>query len=135
NLNTLYRLLSKYTNAYFNKNARRAPIGKIVFGLLSSPDYSFKDFKAVMKNGYANNTALWKELLNIDLTPQLAEVKIKYLLLQGETDIITSTANVLEAVEGCDNKNVSVKIVKNSGHMPSADAMTECFQILLQYIM
>lgn len=134
NLKKLYKLLSKYTNAYFNKNAKRAPIGKIVLGLLTSPDYSFKDFKAVIKNGYANNSTLWKELLNIDLTPQLSEVKIKYLLLQGETDIITSTANVLEAVERCENKNVTVKIVKKSGHMPSAEAMDECFQILLQFI-
>lgn len=134
NLKSLYKLLNKYTNAYFNKNARRAPIGKIVFGLLTSPDYSFKDFKAVIKNGYANNTSLWKELLNIDLTSQLAKVQIKYLLLQGETDIITSTANVLEAVRECENKNVTVNIVKNSGHMPSAEAMDKCFQILLQFI-
>lgn len=134
NLKMLYKLLSKYTNAYFNKNAKRAPIGKIVFGLLTSPDYSLKDFKAVMKNGYANNKSLWKELLNIDLTPLLAELKIKYLLLQGETDIVTSTANVLKAVEGCGNKNVTVKVVKNSGHMPSVEAMDECFRTLLQFI-
>lgn len=134
NLKTLYKLLSKYTNAYFNKNAKRAPIGKIVFGLLTSPDYSLKDFKAVMKNGYANNKTLWKELLKIDLTPRLAELKIKYLLLQGETDIVTSTGNVLKAVEGCSNMNVTVKVVKNSGHMPSAEAMVECFRTLLQFI-
>ena len=73
NLKMLYKFLCKYTNAYFNKNAKRAPIGKIIFGLLTSPDYSLKDFKAVMKNGYANNTTLWKEILSIDLTPRLAE--------------------------------------------------------------
>lgn len=134
NLKILYKLLSKYTNAYFNKNAKHAPIGKIIFGLLTSPDYSIKDFKAVIKNGYANNRTLWKELLNIDLTPQLAQVKIKYLILQGETDIVTSTANVMRAVEGCNNKNVTVKVVKHSGHMPSEKAMVECFQTLLRCI-
>lgn len=134
NLKTLYKLLNKYTNAYFNKNAKRAPMGKIVLGLLTSPDYSLKDFKAVVKNGYAHNTTLWKELLNINLTPLLAELKIKYFLLQGETDIITSTANILKAVESCKNKNVTVKVVKNSGHMPSAEAMDECLQMLLQFI-
>lgn len=61
-------------------------------------------------------------------------VKIKYLLLQGETDIITSTADVLKAAEGCNNQNVTVKVVKNSGHMPSAEAMEECFRMLLQWI-
>lgn len=134
NLKILYKLLKKHTNAYHNKNAKSAPIGKIVFGLLTSPDYSFKDFKAVMKNGYAYNTTLWKELLEIDLTPSLAEVEIKYIILQGDTDIVTSTADVLKAVENCNNKNVEVNVVKNSGHMPSADAMDECFRSLLRII-
>ncbi len=134
NLKKLYKLLSKYTNAYSNKNAKRVPMGKIIFGLITSPDYSFADFKAVMKNGYAYNKTLWKELLNIDLTPQLADVKIKYLLLQGETDIITSTSDVLKAVEGCNNENVTVKVVKNSGHVPSAEAMDECYRMLLRFV-
>lgn len=134
NLKTLYKLLSKYTNAYFNKNSKRAPIGKIVFGLLTSPDYSLKDFKAVMKNGYAKNTTLWKELLNIDLTPLIADLKVKYYLLQGETDIITSTYNLLKAVENSKNPNLTVKVVKNSGHMPSAEAMDECFNTILQVL-
>lgn len=134
NLKKLYKLLNKFTNAYFNKNSAPAPVGKIIKGLLSSPDYSFKDFLAVMKNGYRRNTSLWGELLKIDLTPLLSAVKVKYLLLQGETDIITSTKNVLQAVENCDNENVSAKVIKNSGHMPSAAAMEECFKTLLQFI-
>lgn len=134
NFKTLYKLLNKYTNAYNNKNAKPAPIGKIVLGLLTSPDYTLKNVKAVMKNGYAGNTTLWRELLNVDLTPLLAEVKINYLLLQGDTDIITSTANVLTAVKGCNNQNVSVKVIKDSGHMPSAAAMEECFAELCDFI-
>ncbi len=134
NLKALHKLLNKYTDAYNNKRAKPAPIGKIVMGLLSSPDYTFKNFKAVIKNGYAHNTSLWRELLNLDLTPLLAEVKIKYLLLQGDTDIITSTANVLNAVRGCNNQNVSVKVLKDSGHMPSAAAMEECFAALCDFI-
>lgn len=134
NLKKLYKLLSKYTNAYFNKNSKPAPIGKIVAGLLTSPDYSFKDFKAVMKNGYSKNKTLWQELLNTDLSPLLSEVKVKYLLLQGETDIVTSTANVLKAVENSDNENITVKVVKDSGHMPSASAMQEIFNMLCEMI-
>lgn len=134
NLKQLYKLLTKYTNAYYNKNAKRAPIGKIVFGLLTSPDYSFKDFQAIMKNGYAHNTTLWKELLNIDLTPLLGKVQTKYMILQGETDIITSTAEILKTVDNCNNKNVAVKIINNSGHLPSSDAMDECSRTLLQFI-
>lgn len=134
NLKTLYKLLNKYTNAYTNKNGAPAPVGKIVKGLLTSPDYSFKDFKAVMKNGYRYNTTLWRELLSIDLTALLSEVKVKYILLQGDTDIITSTENVIKAVENCNNGKVSVKVIKNSGHMPSLTAMEECFNTLLEFI-
>lgn len=134
NLKTLYKLLGKYTNAYTNKNAAPAPIGKIVKGLMTSPDYTFRDFMAVVKNGYANNTSLLREHLNSDLSPKLCDLKVKYLMLQGDTDIVTSTANVLKAVEGCGNKNVTVNVVKNSGHMPSSEAMNECFYTLLQFV-
>lgn len=134
NLKTLYKLLSKYTDAYFNKNSERMRTGAIIKGLLTSPDYSFKDFTAIMKNGYRGNTSLWTELLKTDLTPLLSEVKVKYLLLQGDSDIITSTQNVLKAVENCNNENMSVKVVKNSGHVPSAAAIVECFKTLLQFV-
>ncbi len=134
NLKTLYRLLRKHTDAYINKNAKPAPMGRIVKGLLTSPDYKFKDFKAVMKNGCAGNTKLWRELLSLDLTDLLGGVRVRYLLLQGDTDAVTSTEYALEAVKNCNNKNVSVKVVKNSGHIPSADAMAQCFNSLLEFI-
>ncbi|MDE6441301.1 MAG: alpha/beta hydrolase, partial [Clostridia bacterium] len=130
----LYKLLSKYTNAYFNKNAKPISIGKIVKGLLASPDYSFKDFMAVMKNGYRFNQTLWRELLNIDLAKSLSDVKIPYLILQGDTDIVTSTNTVAKAVIDANNENVTVKVVNNSGHMPSAASMTEIFNALFDFI-
>lgn len=40
--------LRKYTNAYENKNGEKAPMGKMIIGLLKSPDYKFKDFKAII---------------------------------------------------------------------------------------
>ncbi len=134
NLKTLYKLLNRYTNAYTNKNAAPVRVGWIVKGLLQSPDYKFRDFIAVVKNGYASNTSLWRELLSLDLSSGLSEVKIKYFILQGDTDIITSTASVLKTAEDCNNKNVTAKTVKNSGHMPSAAAMEECFNTFLQFV-
>lgn len=133
NLKKLYKLLNKYTDAYTNRNSRPAPVGKIITGLLTSPDYSFKDFLAVVKNGYRYNKTLWRELLQTDLSSCLADLKVKYLILQGDTDIITSTANVEKAVRESGNENVTVKIIKNSGHMPSAAAMEQCFEVLLQF--
>lgn len=134
NLRKLYKLLRKYTDAYTNRNAAPAPIGEIIKGLLTSPDYSFKDFKAVVKNGYRYNKTLLLDHLNTDLTHLLSEVKVRYVMLQGDTDIITSTKNVLTAVEKCGNENVSVKVIKDAGHLPSAAAMNECFKVLLQFI-
>ncbi|MDE6666719.1 MAG: alpha/beta fold hydrolase [Clostridia bacterium] len=134
NLRTLHKLLRKHTDAYNNRNAKPAPIGKIVKGLLTSPDYSFKDFKAVVKNGYQGNRSLLKEHLNTDLSPLLAQIKVKYLILQGDTDIIASTKTALEVSRNCGNPKVAVKIVKNSGHMPSAAAMEECFNTLCEFI-
>ncbi len=134
NLKTLYKLLNRYTNAYTNKNGAPVRVGRIVKGLLQSPDYKFRDFIAVVKNGYASNTSLWRELLSLDLSSGLSEVKIKYFILQGDTDIITSTASVLKASEDCNNKNVTAKTVKNSGHMPSAAAMEECFNTFLRFV-
>ena len=83
--------LRKYTNAYQNKIGAKAPMGPIIKGLLTSPDYKMKDFKAIMVNGYMKNTSLWKEILRLNLTEQLKKVEIPYIILQGDTDIVAST--------------------------------------------
>lgn len=134
NLQTLFKYLRKYTNAYFNKNSEPIKTGAIVKGLLTSPDYTFRDFKAVVKNGYRHNQSLWRELLKIDFAQSLAEVKIPYRLYQGDTDIVTSTSTVCEAVKNSGNDNLSIKIIENSGHMPSAAGMDEVLSGILKYI-
>lgn len=132
NMKKLYKLLKKHTNAYTNKNSKPLAVGKIVKGLIASPDYTFKDFKAIVNNGYRQNEILWRELLEADLTDELSKVRVKYLLLQGDTDIITSTKFLLS--EDFGNENVTVRVIKNSGHIPSAAAMEECIETLKQFI-
>ncbi len=134
NLQALFKYLSKYTNAYYNKNSEPIKIGAIVKGLLTSPDYSFKDFKAVMKNGYQGNQSLWRELIGIDLARKLAEVKLPYVIFQGDTDIVTSTDTVSKAVSACGNEGVSLRIIEKSGHMPSAAGMDEVLNGILEFI-
>ena len=134
NLKTLFKYLNKYTNAYNNKNAEPAKVGEIIKGLLFSPDYRFRDFMAVVKNGYQGNTSLWGELVKIHLAPCLDEVKLPYVILQGDTDIVTSTDFVVNTVQSCGNENVSVKIVKDAGHIPSNAAMVEVFNTLLEML-
>ena len=101
--------LRKYTNAYENKIGKKAPMGTIIKGLLASPDYKMKDFKAIMVNGYRKNTSLWKEIIHINLTEQLKSVRIPYIILQGDTDIVASTKSVEELVNNCNNANLDCK--------------------------
>ena len=122
--------LSKYTDASQNKNGKKAPMGKIIKGLMTSPDYKMKDFKAIMVNGYVNNTTLWKEILRLDLTEQLKKVEIPYIILQGDTDIIASTQTVKEVVSVSNNTNLKIKIVANTGHMPGVEMMDILLSVL-----
>ena len=63
--------IRKYTSGYKNKAGEAAPMEAVIWGLLTSPDYKFKDFKAIMMNGYLKNVSLWKEILKIDLSATL----------------------------------------------------------------
>lgn len=122
--------LTKYTDAYNNKNGRKSPMSFVIKGLLTSPDYKFKDFKAIMINGYRGNNSLWNELLKIDLTDTLANVKIPYIIVQGDTDIVASTKKVKELVENSNNNNLKFYEVKDTGHFPGADMMEKILEEL-----
>lgn len=122
--------LTKYTDAYNNKNGRKSPMFSVIKGLLTSPDYKFKDFKAIMVNGYMGNNSLWNELLKIDLTDTLSGVKIPYIIIQGDTDIVASTKRAKELVENSSNSNLKFCEVKDTGHFPGADMMEKIFEEL-----
>lgn len=122
--------IRKYTDGYNNKNGKKAPMGKVIKGLLTSPDYKFKDFKAVMVNGYAGNISLWRELLQIDLEATLKNVQVPYTIIQGDTDIVASTMRVQKAIMNCNNPNLTCTVVKDSGHFPGIDGMNVVFEKL-----
>mgnify|MGYP003311737292 FL=1 len=122
--------LRKYTNAYQNKIGAKAPMGSIIKGLLTSPDYKFKDFKAIMVNGYMKNNSLWNEILRIDLSEILGSVKIPYILLQGDTDIVASTQTAKSLVSNCNNPNLRIQVISNTGHMPGVEMMEALMRVL-----
>ena len=126
--------LTKYTDAYNNKNGRKSPMFSVIKGLLTSPDYKFKDFKAIMVNGYMGNNSLWNELLKIDLTDTLSGVKIPYIIIQGDTDIVASTKRAKELIENSSNSNLKFCEVKDTGHFPGADMMEKIFEELTQIV-
>lgn len=122
--------LCKYTNAYQNRIGEKAPMGTIIKGLLKSPDYKMKDFKAIMVNGYMKNTSLWKEIIQINLTEQLRNVKVPYIILQGDTDIVASTKLVKELVVDSNNTCLDCKVVADTGHMPGVEMMDTLLTVL-----
>lgn len=124
--------LMKYTDAYMNHNDVKPPIASIIWGLLTSPDYRFKDFLALQKNGYCDTLTPVYTLIKLDLRKNLRRAAIPYRILQGDTDVVTPTAFVQELVASAENPNLTVSVVSNSGHFPQtegmnaiADALTE----------
>lgn len=89
-----------------------------------------RDFKAMMVNGYRKNKSLWNEILTLDLSKALCEVSVPYIILQGDTDIVTSTKNVDELVRNAKNVNLTCEIVKDSGHMPGVLGMEHALRQL-----
>ncbi len=113
----------KYTNGYFNPNEPKAPIGEMIRGLLFSPDYRFKDFLAIVKNGYAKNHSIMDELDAVDLREDLRQTGIPYHILQGETDVVTSTKVVKAFVDAAGNENLTCTVIANAAHMPGVYGM------------
>lgn len=121
----------KHTDGNFCKKGEKVSMGPIIRGLLTSPDYRFKDFKAIMINGTATSTRLWPELLRMDLTEELKNVGIPYYIIQGDTDIVTSTKDVQQVVADVHNPHVSCQVIVNQGHMPGKEGMDAVYKTLL----
>lgn len=124
--------IRKYTDGYFNKKGEQTPIIPIIKGILTSPDYKLKDFKAIMINGTTSSIRLWPELLKMDLTEELLEVSVPYYILQGDTDIVTSTVDIKDEIELSDNPNLHCEIIANSGHIPGKVGMDAVFETLMK---
>lgn len=126
--------IRKYTEGYQSKAGGKTPIGAMLYGLLTSPDYSIKDFKAVVVNGYIKNKSLLSEILKIDLSKELSNVRIPYMIMQGSTDIVTSTKAISLFVEENQNSNLIFQVIENSGHMPSTIGIEKIFALGAPFI-
>lgn len=117
------QMIMKFTDGYMNKSKGDAKIsmGPMIRNMLQSPDYKLKDCFHALINGYQKNNTIWKDVVGIDLTETLSKVEIPYILLQGDTDIVTSTNIVKELVEKSGNTNLKLKIMEGNGHVPGVD--------------
>lgn len=123
--------IRKYTDGYTNKKGAKAPVGAIIRGLMASPDYKLKDFKAIMVNGTSTSTRLWPELLKLDLREELSNVCIPYYILQGDTDIVTSTSDIVKQITSWENPHLNCRIIPNSGHIPGKEGMDAMLETLI----
>lgn len=121
----LSKFIRKYTNGYNGKSADSAPVAKLLKGMISSPDYRLKDFIAVVINGYRRNQSLVKEMRQIDLRGVLKNISCPYWIFQGETDIVTSTKELVTFVNGCGNKNIQYRVISDMGHFLTQNAMEQ----------
>lgn len=131
-IHILLRSIRIANRCYNNRNSKPAPIGSIIKGLLTSPDYRFKDFTATVNNGYSKNESLIKEMTSIDLRDVLAKVSVPYHIFLGETDIVTCTKKVTAFVNTCSNPNVTCAVIPDNGHLPSEKAMNEIMDYILK---
>lgn len=132
NAKEIMAYIRKYTEGYVCKSGKSAPVAAMLSGLLNSPDYRFKDFKAVMINGYMKNSSLIKELLELDLRDTLSKIKIPYKIIQGDTDIVTSTRAIEVFLSESKNENIGFVKVKNSGHMAGEEAMERIIEEIVK---
>lgn len=120
--------IRKYTSGYNDPSEPKADVGKMIRGIMTSPDYKFRDFKAIMVNGYAKNSSLITELSAIDLRETLKDISVPYHIIQGESDIVTSTRNIAAFVEGAGNPDLTCKVIPNSAHIPGVNGMKAVFE-------
>lgn len=115
--------LRKYTEGFQAKTGEKSNMGSVIRGILQSPDYSFRDFCAIMVNGYRKNTSLIYEVMDADLSADLEKVAVPYEILQGEKDLVTSTADISDFMGKTANPNLRLEIVPDNSHMPGTSGM------------
>lgn len=120
----------KYTEGYINKKEPKSPMGSMIKGILTSPDYRFKDFTAIVKNGYMKNQSLMSALSEADLRPVLEKITVPYHVIQGDTDIVTSTSMIVAYIQSCGNPKLTCEVIKDAAHMPGMNGMNAVMDAL-----
>lgn len=121
------RWVRKYTEGYVNSSDPQPSVFPLFRSLLKSPDYRLRDVLATAVNGYGKNKSLLRELSKADLRSELRHVAVPYHILQGETDIVTSTRQVEALVRQAQNPRLTCTVVPGTGHLPGEKGMAAIF--------
>ncbi len=117
-------LLQKYTEGYMAKGNKLSLEGVskggfYFFALITSPNYSLQDIKAMIKNGFYGNDEFSSYLPKMDLRDELDKIQVPYRIFQGDKDLVTSTILLQAYLAQSENENIKLIILKNSSHYPS----------------
>ncbi len=133
-LKFMYKVISKYTNGYTDRRFKSMPKARLLKGYITSPDYRLRDLKTFLSNDAMLNISIYKELLLLDEIPILERVKIPYMILSGESDIICASKSSLSQLMKSKNENLSIVELKNSGHIPSLAAFQQTGEYLRKLV-
>ncbi len=128
NLMLLSKIIRKYTNGYVCKEAKSTSLWPMMKSLITSPDYTFKDFLAVFNNGYKRNESLIMEMSTLNLKEELKNMTIPYYIYQGETDIVTNTKDIVDFSQETANPFINVTILPKTGHFPNETIIRKIFE-------
>lgn len=115
--------IRKYTSGYMGKSEKKEPVGSMVKGYFTSPDYKLGDCRAMFINGYMKNKSLLQELMTIDLRAELQAVSVPYTIIQGSLDIVTPTRHIQDFLTDTPHTGVKLVVVEKNGHIPDLKGM------------
>ena len=128
-LQKLMAVLRSKTDGFRNPKDQ-APVGPVIWGMLTSPDYSLRDFMAVVQNGYTGLEAPIRQLTRLDLRETLRGTKIPYWMLCGETDLVTPGAYARKLSETAGNPRLFFREIPDSGHFFGPRGMDRLLETL-----
>ena len=93
-----------------------------------------RDLVAAVSNDFSRSERLFAEIFAVDLSDELANMRVPYLIVQGETDIVTSTRAIRAFVAECGNPNLRYAEAPRSGHMPGTAGMDLLFARMADFL-
>lgn len=129
--NKVLSLANKHTNFqyYHGREASNWDFYMSCFQVFLSPDYSLID--AIHAYSNPSGDALFQQVMDIDMSEEHLKMKVPYLILQGEDDLITPITYNEQIV----NKNsyMFLKIFNNAGHILTNASFKEMWDAVIEF--
>ena len=64
-----------------------------------------------------------EELSELDLSDTLSKIEIPYHIIQGDTDIVTSTKEISNFINKCPNTYLRLERIESASHYPGSNGI------------